>query len=131
MSDDGYRPLIFVVDDNEVVRKSIVKRLSRENFVVKDFESGEKVLETLDFEIPDLVFLDIKMPKLNGLETVKAMNKKGMMTPVVFLTAHKELVDMSKIKYKGIISLVTKSLELEDVVSVAKEAITKRRSLTF
>jgi FixJ family two-component response regulator len=131
MSDYGYRPLIFVVDDNEVVRKSIVKRLSRENFAVKDFESGEKVLEALDYETPNLVLLDFQMPKLNGLETVMEMQRKGMLIPVVFLTAHKELLDMSKVKYKGVISLVTKSLELEDVVSVVKIAITDRQSLTF
>ncbi len=131
MSDYGYSPLIFVVDDNKIVRKSIVKRLSRENFVVKDFESGEKVLDALDYETPDLVLLDIQMPNLNGLDTIMEMQKKRMMMPVVLLTAHKELVDMSKIKYKGVISLVTKSLELEDVVSVAKLAITGRQSLTL
>ncbi|MDT7043217.1 response regulator [Candidatus Nitronereus thalassa] len=120
-----------MVDDNAVVRKSIAKRLVREAFLVQTFESGEKVLDALHHEHPDAVLLDFKMPGLNGEETLAEMRKRGLTVPVVILTAYSDVMDVSKSQYQGVVSLVTKSLELEDVVSVAKEAITNRRSLTF
>jgi len=129
VSNHGCTPSIFVVDDSGVVRENIVKRLKKEDFVVRSFESGERVLEALTRDLPDLVFLDLHMPRLSGIDTIGEMQKRGISVPVVLLTAHQELVDMAKVKYKGVLSLVTKSLDLQDVVSVAKLAIAGRRSL--
>jgi two-component system, LuxR family, response regulator FixJ len=125
----GCEPSVFVVDDDKAVRASIVKRLTRENFVVHDFESGEKLLNALLHEHPDVVLLDYKMPGLNGEETLAEMQKRGLTIPVVILTAHNNLMNVSKSKYQGGVSLVTKSLELEDVVWVAKLALARRSIL--
>jgi len=119
---------VFVVDDSQLIRDTIVKRLSKEGFAVKSFESGEGVLGALDHETPDLVLMDLKMPGLNGRKTIEEMEKRGLTVPVVILTAHQEFIDLSKVTYKEVISLVIKSLDLKDVVMVTREAISAQRS---
>ena len=128
MSNYRETPVVFVVDDSQIVRDNIVKRLKKEGYCVKSFESGERVLEELESEHPDLLLLDLNMPRLSGGETIHEMQKRGLSVPVVILTAHQELIDMSNVTYKAVMSLVTKTLELEDVVSVAREAIAAQRS---
>ena len=120
---------MFVVDDNQLIRDNIVKRLSKEGFYVKSFESGEGVLAALDHETPDLVLLDLQMPVLNGGKTIEEMERRGLRIPVAILTAHQELINLSTVTYKGTISLVTKTIELADIVLVTRLAIAGRQSV--
>ena len=56
------RATIFVTDDDDVVRAAITRRLSRGGIhEVRNFDSGEALLEALDHDIPDIVLLDLKM----------------------------------------------------------------------
>ena len=79
---------IFVADDEHAIRSALLKRLSRRQQRVLGFESGEALLEALDQEIPDLVLLDLKMPGLNGVETLRRLRERAPQTVVVMLTAY-------------------------------------------
>ena len=70
------RATIFVTDDEPAIRSAMVKRLSRRQHTVTGFESGDALLKGLDREMPDLILLDLKMPGLSGLETLKAIRSE-------------------------------------------------------
>ena len=84
---------IFVTDDEPAIRAALVKRLSRRQHRVVAFESGEAVLAALDHEVPDLMLLDVKMPGLSGLETLKVCRAKAPFALVIMLTAHGTVQD--------------------------------------
>src|SRR5262245_32322472 len=96
MADDT--GLILVVDDNEMNRDMLSRRLQRHGYEVVVAENGADALEMMESKTLDLVLLDIMMPKLNGyqvLEKVKA-NPKLKQIPVIMISAVDELDSVVK-----------------------------------
>ena len=124
-------PRVFVVEDEDVLRRGIVKRLIRHQFLVRDFDSGEALLRFYDVqnEVPDVFLLDFNMPGMNGLETLEAFHKKASSISVVsavILTAYKGAVDIEKAKSLGVCEIFTKTLEFEGLVSIVNRALADR-----
>jgi len=84
---------ILVVDDNEMNRDMLCRRLERQGHTVIEAENGRKALEILESLKVDLVLLDILMPELDGLQTLEMLksNKSHRYTPVIMLSALDEL----------------------------------------
>ena len=85
--------LILVVDDNEMNRDMLGRRLERQGHTVLEAENGRKALEILESVKVDLVLLDILMPELDGMQTLEMLkaHKTNRYTPVVMLSALDEL----------------------------------------
>ncbi len=85
--------LILVVDDNEMNRDMLVRRLERQGHTVMEAENGRKALEILESVKVDLVLLDILMPELDGMQTLEMLkaHKTNRYTPVIMLSALDEL----------------------------------------
>jgi len=86
---------ILVVDDNEMNRDMLCRRLERQGHTVLEAENGRKALEILESVKVDLVLLDILMPELDGLQTLELLkaNQSHRYTPVIMLSALDELED--------------------------------------
>ena len=84
---------IFVTDDEPAIRNAIIKRLTRKQHRVVGFESGEALLAALRQEIPDLILLDLKMPGLSGLDTLRKLRPLAPHTLVILLTAYGTVQD--------------------------------------
>ena len=79
---------VLLVDDDPVQRRLIGAVLEREGFAVAAAESGEAALDRLAAGLaPDVVILDLVMPGLGGIDTLKAMRAEGLAAPVIVLTA--------------------------------------------
>ncbi len=80
---------ILVVDDSEVLRRIVVFNLVRNGYTVSEASDGEEALQKLKESTPDLVILDIMMPKMNGFEVLKVMKQDENLSkvPVIMLTA--------------------------------------------
>lgn len=117
------RATIFVTDDDDVVRSSITRRLSRGNHEVKSFDSGEALLEALDHDIPDIVLLDLKMTGMTGLETLKHLRPKAPQTLVILLTAYGTVEDAVEAMKLGAYDFLIKSVDLSGVNPVVQRAV--------
>ncbi len=84
---------ILVVEDERDLNRVISKRLMKEGYTVDSCFDGEEALDYMETGEFDAVILDIMMPKLNGIEVVKAMRAKKNTTPVLFLTAKDSVSD--------------------------------------
>ena len=125
---------IFVTDDDEVVRSSITRRLTRGGHDVRSFDSGEALLEGLDDDVPDIILLDLKMSGMTGLETLKHIRPKAPQTLVILLTAYGTIEDAVEAMRLGAYDFLIKSVDLSGVGPVVERAIdylTLRRRVSF
>jgi two-component system, OmpR family, alkaline phosphatase synthesis response regulator PhoP len=83
------KPRILIADDEPAVRKVMVKRLEQFEFEVMAAEDGEEALAMIRHERPDLIILDVMMPKKNGYEVCSILKRdeKLCMIPVIMFTA--------------------------------------------
>ena len=78
---------ILVIDDDEFVRKAFTLALTGSGYEVDTAESGEKGIEKAGNERYDLIYLDLKMPGLNGVETLRELRKRDKDIPIYIVTA--------------------------------------------
>ena len=83
---------IFLVDDDENILASVSMALKSEGFSVKTFTDGENGLKEILENPPDVAVLDIKMPRLNGIDLLKKIRSKSNL-PVIFLTSKDTEID--------------------------------------
>src|SRR5271163_692591 len=83
---------IALVDDDKNILTSVTITLEAEGFKVKTYADGAEALRGLTATPPDLVVLDIKMPRLDGMEVLQRLRKTSAM-PVIFLTSKDDEVD--------------------------------------
>ena len=79
---------VAVIDDQTLVRSGICSllKLSDKVQVVADADDGEKAVEVAEQKAPDVFLMDIRMPRMNGIEAIKQLRAKGITTPVIILT---------------------------------------------
>jgi two-component system response regulator ResD len=85
------RPRILVVEDDETVADVVARYLKRESFEVERVADGESALRAVDARAPDLVVLDLMLPRLSGLEVCRRLRPRRL--PIVMLTARGEESD--------------------------------------
>jgi DNA-binding response OmpR family regulator len=83
------RPLVLVAEDDEDIRSLVVFRLERSGYDVVEAVDGEEALARVAERVPDLVVLDLMMPKLDGLEVTRRLRAAAgtSRVPVILLTA--------------------------------------------
>jgi two-component system, NtrC family, response regulator AtoC len=117
------RATIFVTDDEPAIRSAIVKRLLRRQHLVSGFDSGDTLISALDHDIPDLILLDLKMPGLSGLDTLKAIHPKSPQSLVIMLTAYGTVQDAVEAMKLGAYDFVIKTVDLEGLDQVIERAL--------
>lgn len=119
---------ILFVEDEPTLQKAVGEILTQEDFKVFSALDGEKGLELIKKEEPDLVLLDLILPKKDGFEVLKEMKEdeklKGI--PVIVLTNLEGTGDVEKALSLGATTyLVKANYELEDVVKMIKQTLKK------
>lgn len=102
---DLYPYKILVVEDEEAIRKNYIIFLKMFFKEVYEADDGEKAYNLYKSEKPDIMIVDINIPKLNGLELIKKIREKDFTTKIIILTAHSdkyflfEAIELKLIKY--------------------------------
>ncbi|MDK2920500.1 MAG: two-component system, sensor histidine kinase [Desulfonauticus sp.] len=106
--------------DNRILMTEVFKILGQDNFIV--VENGEEVLNLLQRDNHfDLIFLDIEMPKLNGLECTKKIRDLGVKVPIVIITGHVLEEIKEKAFQLGVNFFLTKPFDLKDIENIFKQ----------
>ncbi len=85
--------LVGIIEDDECVRRSLVLNLELEKFKTATAPDGEDGLRMVREKKPDLIILDVMMPRKDGLQVCKELRNEGNSTPIILLTARSEEVD--------------------------------------
>lgn len=118
---------VLVVDDDTRVRDVLAEVASREGYEVVAVESGESALEEMGKQRFDLVFLDLVLPGLSGVEVLKAMKAKGSRTPVAIITGYGDDPIAMQAISEGPLLLIRKPFRVSDVVEVLRMVTAPRR----
>ncbi len=115
---------ILVVDDDKNIRKLINTHLVKTRlYEVTEASNGEACLKKMDIFRPDMILLDLQMPGIDGMETLKEIRKREPHMPVVIMTAHGTIEKAVDSMRKGSYDFLTKPFEAERLKVTVKNAL--------
>ena len=111
---------ILVVDDEADVLDALKSSLERQDFKVALAQDGEEALKKLESESPDLIILDLIMPKLSGEELLKLIRKnlKTMDTPVIVSTVRRETSTLVNLMKLGATDYLMKPYDIKELSKI-------------
>ena len=118
---------VLVIDDEEAIRRSLRMVLEYEGYECAEAGSGPDGLEALRREAPDAVLLDIKMPAMDGLETLQSARARDKHTPILMISGHGDIPTAVEAIHKGAYDFLEKPLESERVLTALRNAIERKR----
>ena len=120
-------PSVLIVDDEPSILKTLGGLLSDEGFEVITAPNGYEALKIIDTESPDLVLLDIWMPGIDGIETLKEIRKENPYIQVIIITGHGTIETAVKATKLGAFDLIEKPLSIDKVILSINNALNFRR----
>ncbi len=120
---------VLVVDDEPAVRESLERSLRFEGYEVSSARDGAEALDAVTRDRPDIVVLDVMMPRVDGLETCRRLRGRGDDLPVLMLTARDGLADRVSGLDVGADDYLVKPFALEELFARLR-ALTRRASLS-
>jgi two-component system nitrogen regulation response regulator NtrX len=120
-------PTVLIVDDEPSIVQSLSGLLSDEGYKVSTAFNGHDALKTIDSDSPDLVLLDIWMPGLDGIETLKEIKKYHPHIQVIIITGHGTIETAVKATKLGAFDLVEKPLSIDKIILTINNALNFRR----
>ena len=122
--------MIAVVDDEESVRKAVVRLLHAAGFAARGFSSGDEFMKAWQADIPECVLLDLQMPGLSGTDVQRALNRAGARFPVIIVTAHDAPGMREECMREGAAAYLCKPLDERVLLSALSAAIGSPRAHT-
>jgi len=117
---------ILIVEDEEIMYNLLKRRLEREGYEVSVAKNGEEGLEFMKRETPDLILLDIIMPKLGGLEVMEKMNEDKSLKsiPVIVISNSGQPVEIDRAQRLGAKDwLVKANFDLKEIIDKVRNQI--------
>ena len=114
---------LAVVDDETIVQKRLQSALAKEGYQVSTFGSGEEFLKALTIPPFDLVFLDVILPGINGMDTLKRIKAEAPDTEVIIMTGRASLDAAIEAVKLGAFHYIAKPFKLEEVRHLAARAL--------
>jgi len=108
---------LLLVEDEPGLVLTLTDRLSREGYAVDTSADGESGLERAASSAFDLILLDVMLPRLNGLDVLRELRRRGNETPVIVLTARGQVVDKVVGLKLGADDYVTKPFEMMELLA--------------
>jgi len=118
---------ILVVDDEAEIRRSVRMILEYEGYEVIEASSGPDAIALVEREAPDLVFLDIKMPGMDGLDALQRIRASNDALPVVIISGHGTVSTAVEATKAGAFDFIEKPLTTERVLVTIRNALDRTR----
>ena len=118
-------PVIFVVDDDPSVRKSLTRVMTSAGYAVEAFASARDFLAREPLVGPCCVVLDVRMPGLTGLDLQETLASTGHRIPIVFITGHGDISMSVKAMKGGAVDFLTKPFDVENLLEAVQRAVVK------
>ena len=118
----NHKPTILVCDDEEGIRESF-KLILDDDYHLRFAHNGLEALELLKSFTPDLMLLDIKMPKMHGMEILKQVKQLKPKLPVIIVTGYQSVEMAQEALKHGAADYIPKPFETKEILSAVNNAL--------
>ena len=115
--------ILFVVDDDAAMRRSLAYLFDSAGWRVVTFESAQDFLERYDGHVPGCLILDVRMPLMSGLGLQQALKERGNHLPIIFLTGHGDLAMVVQAMKTGACDFLEKPCKDEVLLDAVTRAV--------
>ena len=117
------RPKVLIIDDEEAIRSSLKMIFEYEGYEVVLAANGEAGLKIAERETPDLIFLDIKMAGMDGMEVLKRLKEADDPVPVIMISGHGDVATAFSASKLGAFGFVEKPFTVEQLMRRVREIL--------
>ncbi|MDD4973550.1 MAG: response regulator [Bacteriovorax sp.] len=123
--------VVFIVDDEPELVDILSRIIEQNNYVVYKFYNGEEAVNSFEKYKPDIILSDILMPKLNGIEMIKAIHEVSANTPVIFISGNLSKERMQEALQFGAYAFIDKPFDNLTVKNLCRNAVKKSQALNL
>jgi DNA-binding response OmpR family regulator len=116
---------IFIVDDDLQIRIMLEKAFKKDGYEVRSAESAEEALEILEKEKYQVMFLDLKLPKMDGVELCRRIRKNNPIGIIYAVTGYASLFELADCREAGFDDYFKKPVEMKILLQAAQDAYDK------
>ena len=117
---------VLLIDDEQIFVESLIKVLKRRGISVQSAHDGSTGVELFAQGEYDVVVLDMRMPGMDGLATFKAIRDRDSATPVIFLSGHMDIHQVSQALKDGCAEVLLKPCPIDNLVSCIEDAYERK-----
>jgi len=122
-----FKKTVLIVDDEEGIRESLTGIFEDEGYEVLSAPSSEEALKIIKERTPDIIFLDVWLPEMDGLEALSRINEMEKEVPVIIISGHGNIELAVKATRLGAYDFLEKPLSLDKVLLVAQRALERKK----
>jgi len=117
------QPMVFVVDDDESVRKALKRLITSVGMNVETFATAQEFLSCEPYEGPSCLVLDVRMPGLSGLDLQQELAKADLALPVIFITGHGNIPMSVRAMKAGAVDFLEKPFDDQVLLDLIQHAV--------
>jgi len=114
---------VLVIDDEQGIRDLFIQALEEDDYEVLTVDNGEQGLDIIKSEKPNVVFLDLKLPGIDGLEVLKRISDLEIKAIVIMITGHGTIAKAAKTMDLGAYDYIVKPFDIDDIIKLMKQAL--------
>jgi len=114
---------VFIIDDDRGVRQAIHDLVESVGLRAESFATGEEFLGTRHTGRPGCLVLDVRLPKMSGLDFQRRLAETGMQIPIIFITAHGDIPMSVRALKSGAVEFLTKPFRDQDLLDAIQQAL--------
>lgn len=120
-------PLVAIVDDQRDIRTTLGRGLASRGFRCHPLSSGQDLLDALEYLQPDCILLDLRMPMMDGLETLRAIPANRRNIPIIFFTSHGDIPVAVEAMKLGATDFIEKPASFKNIAEKIGSALAGQR----
>jgi FixJ family two-component response regulator len=120
-------PTVFIVDDDRGLRQAIQDLVESVGLRAESFASGEDFLRAKRMNRPSCLVLDVRLPRMSGLDFQQRLTEAGIQIPIIFITAHGDIPMSVRALKSGALEFLTKPFRDQDLLDAIHQALERDR----
>lgn len=120
--------MVFLVDDDPAVRESICDLLDSEGIRSRSFSSAEEFLDNWERGMAGCLLLDVRLPGISGTELQSQLRGRGILLPIIIMTAHGDIPMVRKVLKAGAVEFLTKPFQAHELIDAVQQAFALDRT---